>query len=92
MSLPVTPSIFAIEDVRRTVLDNGLVVLTIGFFAINCQPPWIDDDFSIGLERLAFDARDACRHFELRRRIKNRDGAARDHIENFPLKFIEMRR
>jgi zinc protease len=28
MSLPVTPSIFAVEDVRRTVLDNGLVVLT----------------------------------------------------------------
>src|SRR5215475_2435627 len=28
MSLPVTPSIFAVEDVRRTVLDNGLVILT----------------------------------------------------------------
>jgi zinc protease len=28
MSLPVTPSIFAVEDVRRTVLDNGLVVIT----------------------------------------------------------------
>jgi len=28
MSLPLTPSIFAVEDVRRTVLDNGLVVLT----------------------------------------------------------------
>jgi len=28
MSLPATPSIFAGEDVRRTVLDNGLVVLT----------------------------------------------------------------
>jgi zinc protease len=28
MSLPATPSTFAGEDVRRTVLDNGLVVLT----------------------------------------------------------------
>jgi len=28
MSLPATPSILAGEDVRRTVLDNGLVVLT----------------------------------------------------------------
>jgi len=28
MSLPATPSIFAGEDVRRTVLDNGLIVLT----------------------------------------------------------------
>src|SRR5882672_6498030 len=28
MSLPATPSIFAGEDVRRTLLDNGLVVLT----------------------------------------------------------------
>src|SRR6187399_51971 len=28
MSLPASPSIFSREDVRRTVLDNGLVVLT----------------------------------------------------------------
>src|ERR687885_2736438 len=28
MSLLITPSAFATEDVRRTVLDNGLVVLT----------------------------------------------------------------
>src|SRR6187431_2387115 len=28
MSLPASPSIFATEDVRRTVLSNGLVVLT----------------------------------------------------------------
>jgi zinc protease len=28
MSLPATPSTFAGEDVRRTVLDNGLVVIT----------------------------------------------------------------
>src|SRR6185369_1018242 len=28
MSLPAIPSTFAGEDVRRTVLDNGLVVLT----------------------------------------------------------------
>ena len=48
--------------------------------------------FALGLESLAFDAGDPRRDFELRRREKDRDEAARDHVENLLLRLAEVLR
>ena len=67
-----------------------MFVLASRFFPIDRLPARIDNDSSVRLERLTFHSSDARGHFKLRGRVKDRDGAARDHVENFALEIIEM--
>ena len=47
-------------------------------------------DFSVGPERLALDARDAGRDLELRRREENGEEALRDHVVDLALEVVEL--
>src|SRR5205823_14180682 len=76
---------------RRNCNDR-LIVFAARLFPVNREPTRIDNDLTIGFKGLAFDSGNARGHLELCRRIENRDGPARDHIENLSLKFVETRR
>ena len=65
----------------RTAGKCGLAVL-LGLLAVHFQPAGDDHDLAFGLERFAFDPRDARGHLKLRRRIKDGDESFGDHVVN----------
>src|ERR1700730_8215559 len=86
---------FKIDNFGRLVRRNRdqcfatVLARSRSFATVKRQPARILDNFAFGLERVFLDPRNSRRDFKLRRRKKDGDKAAHDHVVNLLLHFIE---
>ena len=83
---------FALGDWAKVGIGFLFTVCSVGLglLAVDLHPTWVDDDFSVGFERMAFDSGDSGGDLELGGREKDGNEALRDEVKDFEFAFVEV--